>query len=219
MWRPILLSACLSLMIPSLTALGLPLLANTNLAVTPLNNNTSPALEATVGIANLTYPSWPEVPFPVRLHGPGLLFRNVFLVIASAQIFQGSPAASVPELQHFLQEFAGNIQREHPVPGFVPRHVTQSTIDVSSCTRWIVKINEGPLGDRLPTAVTLAILDELGRMLRSFGPTSIYWGVKDFGVVFPWAYGSLTIGKIVGVSLNKSSSNENGEVQTASELL
>ncbi|CAD6563583.1 MAG: hypothetical protein ASARMPRED_000072 [Alectoria sarmentosa] len=202
-------------MIPSLPALGLPLLSNANLAVTPLNI-TDPALEeAPVGITNLTYPSWPKLPFTFRLRGPGLLFRDVFLIIGFAQIFEGLPVASATELQHFLQDFAGNIQREHPVPGFVPRHVTQSTIDISSYTRWIVKINEGPLGDRLPTVVALVILEELRKLLRRFGPTSILWAVKDLGVFFPWAYGSLDIDKIVGVSLNKSSSNENGEVQTA----
>ena len=142
---------------------SLPLHRNTTLTLAPLEI-TSP-LHAP---ENLTYKPWPKTPFSVGLRGPSLRFLNLVLCISGAKLFQSSPTISGPELKRFLQDFVDNIQRKHPVPGFVPRLATQSTVDVTSCTRWTIDINEGPFHGRLPTAVALVALDALEMLLGEF---------------------------------------------------
>lgn len=214
MWRLLLVSATLALITPSSAALNLSLLPNTKIALAPVNI-TSPALEVPGKTTKLAYSPWPKQPFMIPLLDTGLPFLRLYLLISLAEKFESSPMISATELQHFLQDFANNIQREYPVPGFVPRHATQSTIDVSSYTRWNIEINEGPFRGRLPTAVALVAFDVLGKLLRRYGPSRIAWAIKDVELRTPWAYGTLYIEKIVELSLNKSSSNENSNFQTA----
>lgn len=208
------MAATLALTMPSSAAHNLLSLRNSSLASAPLNI-TNPALKAPEEITNLTYSPWPEQPFGITLLGPGLLFLNVYLLIGAGRKFQSSPMVSVTELRHFLQDFVDNIKREHPVPGSVPRHATQSTIDISSYTKWLIAINEGPFRGRLPTAVALVAFDALGKLVGRYGPSEIIWGIKEVGARTPWAYGSLTIESIEGFTVNKSSSIENGGSQTA----
>lgn len=119
------------------------------------------------------------------------------------------------ELRRFLQDFADNIQRDYPVPGVVPRHASQFTIDIFSYTRWTVTIHEGPVPDRLPTAVALTALDELGRQLGQHGPSEMIRAIKTLDAILPWAYGSIVIKRIAGLALNESLSNEDSVFQTA----
>ncbi len=118
-------------------------------------------------------------------------------------------------LRRFLRDFADNIEREHPVPDFVPRHVRQSEIDVVSYTQWFLSMDEGPFLGRLPTAVALAALGELGKQLDLRGPSEVFFGVKKSPARTPWSYGSLYLEDIGGVSANESLSNGNGSLQTA----
>ena len=216
MWRLLVISATLALVISSSTALSLPLYQSTSLALAPFNI-TSPAPEAPVEkTINLTYYLWPKQPYEISLHGPGLQLLNVVLVISVAQEFRSSPMVSVSELRHFIQDFADNIQREYPIPGFIPHHATQSIIDISSYTRWIINIDEGMFRGRLPTAAALAALNELGKQVGRYGPSRVSWLIyEDVGVRLPWASGNLIVENIEGVFLNKSSSHDNGTFHTA----
>lgn len=187
MWRPLCISTTLALTIPFSATLNLPLL-NTSLALTPLNN-TSPASEDPTDIFRFT--PWPSIPYWIPLAGYGLLFPDLTLCIRHA-VVERSPTLSVPELCHFLQEFADNIQRENPVPGFVPRHASQSTIDISAYKRWIITVKEGVYHGRLPTAVLLAVLNELEKLLRMHGPSSIIWCAMIGRSRILWACGDLS---------------------------
>lgn len=210
MWRPLLISTIFALTIPSSATHSSTLLLNTSLAKNPLNI-TNPALEVPAEITRFT--PWPSIPYRTPLSGYGLWFLDLSLYIPRA-VVESSPTLSVPELCHFLQDFADNVQREYPVPGFVPRHTSQSTIDISSYKRWSISVTEGPWHGRLPTAVLLAVLNELGKLLRLHGPSKILWFVKVVGSRFFWAYGDLGNEKIMSVSINESSSNGNGGFQT-----
>lgn len=97
----------------------------------------------------------------------------------------------------------------------IPFPASQSTIDISTYTRWIIKIKEGPFRGRLPTAVALAAFDVLGKQLGRYGPSEVVWAIKDVEVRIPWAYGALFIEKTDETSLNKSSSNEDINFQRA----
>ena len=213
MWKPLLVSITLDLVISLSAALNLSQLPNTKFALAPINV-TSPAPEAPGGTTNLTYSPWPEPPYSIPLLDTGLPFLELYLIIGAAAKFETSPVISVLELCHFLQDFSDNIQREYPAPGFVPRHAAQSTIDVSSYTRWRIVVCEGPFGGRVPTAAVLVAFDLLGKLLRRYGPSEIVWSIEKVGVRTPWAYGRLYIDKIRGLSLNKSSSNENSYFRT-----
>ena len=144
MRRPLLVSATLDFVIPLTAMHSLPLHRNTTLTLAPLEI-TSP-LHAP---ETLTYKPWPKTRFSVGLRGPGLRFLDLVLCISGAKLFQSSPMISGPELKRFLQDFVDNIQREHLVPGFVPCLATQSTVDVTSCTKWTIDINEDPFYGRL----------------------------------------------------------------------
>ena len=202
MRRPFLISNTLALTF-RLSATHSPPLLNTSLALTPLDT-TSPALEVSAGISR--FAPWPSIPYRIPLSGQGLWILDLTLYIPQAAA-ESSPTLSVPDLCHFLQTFADNVQREYPVPGFVPRHASLSTIDILSYKRWTIDANEGPWHGRLPTAVLLAVLNELEKLLRLHGPSSILWFIKIERSRFFWAYGDLGNENIVSASFNESSSN------------
>ncbi len=77
-------------------------------------------------------------------------------------------------------------------------------------------MNEGMFHGRLPTAVALAALEQLGKELSLYGPSLVAWGIWEVGTSrLPWASGDLFIEDLRGVSLTKSSSHENGSFQIA----
>lgn len=135
----------------------------------------------------------------ILLLGPSLRFLNVYLVIGGAQNFQSSPRSVCLSFGTSYKTSPDNIQRQHPLPGFVPRHTTQSTIE--SYTSWVIKINEGPFLGRLPSVVALAAMDELGKLLGRYGPTQIIWAIKHVGRRFQLAFGNVIMESIQGVSL------------------
>ena len=213
MWRPFLLWTTLALTILSSVAHGSPLVRNTSPALIPINI-ANVTLKAPEELETLTYSPWPQRPFTVHLSGPGLLFIDAYLFIISAKLFESSPMVNPTEVRHFIQDFANNIQREHPVPSFAPRHATQIDIDVFSYTKWSINLHEGPLHGRLPTAVALAALDELGRQIGQHGPSDTIYAIRKLQGMTPWAHGSLEFLHLEGVILNKSSSKDNGSFQT-----
>ena len=103
----------------------------------------------------------------------------------------------MPELQDFVKEFRDNIEQEYPIPGYVPRHARQSTVDIESYTAWTIEINEGLFGYRLPTEWALLALDELVRQLGSHGPADLIFSVKEASATY--MYGVLDI-KDFGIS-------------------
>ena len=213
MWRPFLLWATLALTTLSSVAHDSPLVRNTSPALIPINI-TNVTLKAPEELKTLTYSPWPKRPFVVRLRGPGLLFIDAYLFIVSATLFQSSPMVNATEVGRFIQDFASNIQREHPVPGFAPRHASQFDIDVVSYTQWSIDLHEGPFHGRLPTAVALAALDELGRQIGQHGPSDTIYVIRKFQGMTPWAHGSLGFHNLEGVLWNNSSSKDNGSFQT-----
>ena len=212
MWRPLLISAALASIISRSGAYTLPRSPTTSLALTPFNI-TNPARDSLWQISNLTYPSWPIL-YEVRLQGPGLRFLPTELLIWGNQ-FQSSPMINVPELQHFVQEFADNIQLAHPVPGFVGRRMRQYTIDVLTYTRWKIRIEETGLNGRLPTVVALAALNELKRMLGRYGPSLLVFAIWEEGARTLWSTGSLDLSTIAGSPLIRPFLDKNGTFQTA----
>ena len=205
------MSATLALITLPSAAHVLPVSEHTSRALTPINI-TGPALEEPREFVNLKYLPWPKTPYYVPLRGHVL---DQYLAVAVVIKFPTSPPINSLELRRFVLEFANNIKENDPDPGFVPPYATQSTIDVVSNTRWIISLYEGPTLGRLPTVVALAALDELGAQLYSHGPAGIGWVIKDMRRTMYWTYGSFQLEHIQGNILNKSSSNENGEFQTA----
>ena len=59
----------------------------------------------------------------------------------------------------------------------------------------------------LPTAVLLAVLNELGKLLRLSGPSNIVWSIEVERRITFLAYRDLNTEDIMSFSFNKSSSN------------
>ena len=214
MWRPLLVSSSLALVLSLSAAHIIPLPGNTSLSLVPLNI-TSPAPEEPGPLINLNYTPWPSGVYSITLRGPGVSFLDASLNIVYPKAFSSSPMIRMSTLQQFLRDFADNIEREHPVPDFVPRNAKQTEIDIMSYTRMIIEIHEGPFHGRLPTAMALAALSELGKQLDLHGPASIGWAVTVAQARIPWAYGFLTLQRIQGASFNESLSNGERGLQTA----
>lgn len=119
----------------------------------------------------------------------------------------------MPWLQNFLQEFRDNLERESPIPGFVPRLARQQKIDIQSYTLWTVETNEGIFGHRLPTEVALVALDEMARQLGSHGPASLFFSIMEGRSVL--SYGLLEVTEFGGVSSNRSLPYEESTFQTS----
>ncbi len=214
MWRPLLISSSLALVLSLSAAHIIPLPGNTSLSLVPLNI-TSPAPEEPGPLINLNYTPWPSGIYAIALRGPGVSFLDVYLNIGFATVYQSSPMIRMSTLRQFLRDFADNIEREHPVPDFVPRHAKQTEIDIMSYTRLLIELREGPFHGRLPTAVALAALSELGRQLDLHGPSQVPWAVRVGRARTPWAFGTLKLQRIGGASFNESLSNGNRSLQTA----
>ena len=88
----------------------------------------------------------------------------------------------------------------------MPRRAQQETFDVETYTVWTVTLNEGVFGSSLPMEVAVLALDEIGRLLGSHGPASLYFGISER--IF-YSYGFLNIREVAGVSLNQSLANGN----------
>lgn len=174
-----------------------------------LINATNSSLEAPAGrFRNLTYTPWPPRPYVIRLHPRSGVPE---LIIISVSEFRSWPSVSVAGLQDFVHEFRDNIEREYPVPRFVPRAARQSIVDVQSYTEWLIEINEGVWGYRLPTDYAWAALNEIARLLGSHGPATIYFTISEWHHVH--SYGILDISELRSISLNRSMVNTNRGLQ------
>ena len=172
---------------------------------TDLISITNSSLEAPPGyLQNLTYSPWPAQPYSIPLDS-----RTVpqYLIINHASKFHGSRPVSVPMLQEFLREFRDNLEHESPVPGFAPRKAAQSNIDIQSYTKWLIDINEGIFGYRLPTELAMITLDEIARLVGSHGPSNMFFGIRT--TRFLYTYGFLIIEEFGGASLNETVTNAN----------
>lgn len=214
MWTSVLISATLALITLPSAVHVLPVSGHTSLALASINI-TGPALEPPREFGNLTYIPWPQAPYyvPLHVHGP---FLDQYLVIGKVWKIHTSPPINSLELQRFVQNFANNINEHDPVPGLVPPYASQSTIDVVSYTKWSIWLFQAPTTARVPTALVLAALHELGLQLHSHGPARIIWCITETEARWlPWAYGELRLEPLMGNIANNSSSNGNGGFQTA----
>lgn len=208
--RPYCISAFLALLFfASAAAINLSSPINKHLSSEPINVTNS-SLKAPPGhLQNLTYTPWPAQPYQIPIY-PRFSFPH--LTIIRAREFHGTRTVSVPRLQEFLREFGDNLAREHPVPGYVPRLAYQYTIDIQSYTEWRIKINEGLLGNSLPTEVALVALDEIAEQLRSHGPARLFFSIVEG--ISTHSYGFLEIQEFGHLSLNLSLANGNSIFQT-----
>ena len=202
--------AALALTITTSAALTLPLARNTSLVLLTPTNITSSALEQP---AELDDPTWPKRPYYITLEGTGYI--GVRMTIHSVELPITRPVIDVRNLQLFLRDFADNLRQEYPIPSFIPREVTQYTIDVTTYTRWTLRMKEAPWQGRLPTAVALAALDTLDKELGKYGMAIVEYTIELTWRRGVWCYGDVYLEKLVGTSWNDSLSNENDNLQTA----
>ena len=208
--------AALALTITTSAALTLSLTRNTSLASLTPTNITSSALQPP---ADLEYSvgrrPWPQIPYSITLYGIGS-YRGAELSIQAVFPFPTSPEIRVHELQDFVDEFADNFRQKYPVPGFIPREVTQYTIDLWSYTKWSLWLKEGIFHGRLPTVVALAALDALNKEISKYEQAEITYAiVRNDGIRGAWSLGEVRFQSLDGASSNDSLSNENDNPQTA----
>ena len=208
--------AALALTITTSAALTLSLTRNTSLASLTSTNTTSSALQPPADLPNsMTRRPWPKIPYSIILHGIGS-YRGAELSIQAVFPFPTSPAIRVHELQLFVEEFADNFRQEYPVPGFIPREVSQYTIDVWSYTKWSLWLKEGIFHGRLPTVVALAALGALENELGKYEQAGITYAIlRNDGIRGAWTIGEVRFQALTGASLNDSLLNENDRLQTA----
>lgn len=190
----LLLLAVLALLVSTSTTLRIPSLGY-SLPLVPLNYTNNFPKAPSRHSPNLAFSPWPARPYQVAIV-PRFGFPDlVILSVGSVH----SPVR-VPELQDFLREFRDNIEREYPVPGYVPRLARQSIVDMESYTLWTIDMNEGLFGRRLPTEWALLALDELVRQLGSHGPAELMFSIKEARSTY--SYGFFTIQEFGGPTLN-----------------
>ena len=202
--------AALALTITTSAALTLPLARNTSLALLTPTNITSSALEQPAELDGLT---WPGTPYHIPLEGTG--YTGVRMTILLLKQPRTRPPIDVHDFQLFLRDFADNLRQEYPIPSFIPREVTQYTIDVTTYTRWTVRMKEAPWQDRLPTAVALVAFDTLDKEFGKYGMAIVDYTIELTWRRGVWCYGDIYLHKLLGASLNDSLSNENDDLQTA----
>lgn len=190
----LLLLAVLALLVSTSTTLRIPSLGY-SLPLVPLNYTNNSPKAPSRHFPNLAFSPWPTRPYQVAIV-PRFGFPD--LVILSVSSVHGP--VRVPELQDFLREFRDNIEREYPVPGYVPRLARQSIVDMESYTLWTIDMNEGLFGRRLPTEWALLALDELVRQLGSHGPAELMFSIKEARSTY--SYGFFTIQEFGGPTLN-----------------
>lgn len=209
------MSATLALVNTSSAAPGSPLSHSTSLALLPPINSTSSALEAPGTLINLTvkYVRWPK-DYSFLLVGPDISHYNArFYIISASQVF-ALPAIKLSELQRFVRDFADSLEQGYPVPGFIPYLAKQSSIDLVTYTKWYIDLHQGKLRARMPTEVILAALDLMVSLLDRHGPSTIDWAIRAGGELTPWAYGRLSLKRLVEASSKKSLPSEEGGLQT-----
>ena len=161
--------------------------------------------------ANLTYAPWPPRPFQIELHPR---FSSPNLIILTVEPFRGSWRISVPALQDFLEEFRDNLESKYPIPGLLPTLARQSTVDVESYSSWTIEISDTIIGLRLPTEFALLALDELARLMGTYGPATVLFAVQEGRLLV--GYGRLTIKPFGSGELsNQSLSNSRSVFQTS----
>ena len=167
-----------------LTTLALILILHTSdVLCKPLGIPTNGAANLSLGLTGeqgrLGFALWPATPFEVPLS-----YERTNLMILNVDRAETKPPIDVSRLQDFLQDFATNIEHEYPDPSYVPRLAGQSTIDVSSFTKWIIELKSVFLGARLPTQLALIALTRIEALLRYHGPASMNFLVKDADTVY-----------------------------------
>lgn len=214
MWTALLVSAILALTSHLPAAHGAPLLLqNTNNLVLPTFNTTGATLEASSNITDLTYRPWPKLPYIIELRERDIRIQEVLLIVSHAYPCETSPAVNVNALRQLLRDFADNLKREYPYPGFVPGYATQWIVDVPSCTRWDVTLTE--LLVRLPTLLAVTAMQALEVLLWTYGPSEMDWGITSVGGRSPLSIGFLTSQSLGGVCMNASLADMSGDFKTA----
>ena len=203
-----LLIAISALIISGSAALRIPLPPS---QLFPLNliNDTKISLQAPGHSPNLTFTPWPRDPFRIGLRSHTGDFE---LLIGTARIYNARPPVNVHTLQDFVRDFRDNIEREYPIPAYVPRRARQYYIDLVSYTRWDINLDEGLFRYRLPTEWALLALSELARQLGIHGPAELLFSVTKEGRTYGW--GVLIIENFGGRSVNASLTREGSIFQT-----
>lgn len=178
-----------------------------------LINDTNISLHAPGHSPNLTFTPWPGHPFRVGLHSQTGDFE---LLIGVTNAFDARRPVNVPKLQAFVREFRDNIEREYPIPAYVPRRARQHHFDLDSYTKWNINLDEGLFGYRLPTEWALLALNELARQLGIHGPAEMLFSVTKEGRTYSW--GCLIIEGLGGRSVDASLTREGSIFQTSRSL-
>lgn len=208
-----LLIAISTLIISGSAALGIPL-PPSHLFPSNLINDTNISLQAPGQSPNLTFTPWPRGSYRIKLPSHTGDFD---LVIASTKSFSASRLVNVHTLQDFVRDFAANIEREYPIPAYVPRHVSQDYFDLDSYTRWDIRLNNVPfIGYKLLTERALLALNELARQLGIHGPAEVVFSVASgSGGYRVDSWGLLDFVPLSGRSVNASLTREGSIFQTS----
>ena len=158
---PFISAVILAFMISISAALSIP---SSLSIVDTLNNTYAPALAPPQHVSNLTFTPWPPLPYKIDLSSTP---NSPCVTFTKANPYKGTHSVRLYVLISLLQEFGLNLNREYPIPGEVPRHAKQFTIDLESHTKWTVSITEAPFGYRLPTDWALRGLNIMAKQLRS----------------------------------------------------
>lgn len=204
-----LLIAISALMISGSAALRIPS-PPSHLFPLDLVNDTNTSLQAPGHFPNLTFTPWPAPPFEIELHSHTGDFE---LIVGVTNTFDGRRPFSVPRLQAFVREFSDNIEREYPIPSYVPRRAKQHHIDLDSYTKWNINIDQGFFDYRLPTEWALVALNELARQLGVHGPGDIVFNFSEGDKSYGWGY--LIISDFGRRSVDASLTREGSIFQTS----
>ena len=200
------------LKIPFLSAVPVMLYsASTAVSIPPSLSISHPTtLVNTTNVSqDLTFSPWPARPFEVPLHAR---FSIPNLVIFAVFPFHAPSLVSVPALQDFLQDFGTNLQREYPVPGYLPRLARQSFHDMASYTKWTLNFEEGLWGYRMLTEWALLALIEMAKLLGRHGPARFFFSITEGFRTY--RSGALTIDEFSGLFVNSSLANGTSSFRT-----
>ena len=205
-----LLFAVLALLFSTSTTLRIPSSLGYSIQPVPINNTNISPQAPSRQFPDIAFAPWPARPYQVAI-APRFGFPD--LCILAVESYHARQPVRVQEVQDFLREFRDNIEREYPIPGYVPRLARQSIIDMETYTEWVIDINEGLFGRRLRTEWALLALDEIARQLGSHGPANLLFSIKEARSTY--TYGFFTIMEFGGRTLNATLANGKTNFETS----
>lgn len=176
LYRRIPILGILAPLIPTITALNIPIHLNSSLPIALFSVTTNSTLSQSPS-SNLEFKPWPKIPFRVAVP-----FTTIELVIGDVETFAPKHTLSINlvNLCAFITGFGTSLNNLHLIPDFVPRLAGDSTVDPQSYTKWEITINELMFGNRLPTPWAVAALEQLTQLIGEYGvPGHIAFCIKE----------------------------------------